>query len=401
MLAEKILIVDDEPEAIENCRRILSLHRYECVAEVDPRRAVEVIERERPQVLLTDIRMPGLDGIELLKAAKRIDPAIKVVLVTAYASLQTAVESMRFGAFDYLAKPFTGKELRGVIRRALGGEPVPANEAEQPVPPPVSRIGEIVAAEPVLAGESSSICAVRGVIERIANTEAAVWLLGERGTGKERMARVIHAGSHRRSKPFVSIDCQASDEALVEWELFGGLASQSVRGGGDRMGLLESVDGGTLFLDEVESLSLRLQAKLLRVLKERQGRRGTGDYYPLDVRVVSASTRDLRKACHAGEFRDDLYQYLSIVPILVSPLRQRMEDINSLSRRFMDPLWLRKHRTLPPVFGFTPEALARLRGYAWPGNVHELQRIVERAVVLAGGPVIDSSYLPDNIRTID
>lgn len=400
MVVEKILIVDDEPEAIENCRRILSLHRYECVAEADARRALDVIERERPQVLLTDIRMPGLDGIELLKAAKRIDPAIKVVLVTAYASLQTAVESMRFGAFDYLAKPFTGKELRGVIRRALGQEAGQANEPASPVSPSFSRVGEIVAAEPVLAGESSSISAVRDVIERIANTEAAVWLSGERGTGKERIARVIHAGSHRRAKHFVSVDCQASDEALIEWELFGGPASQSVRGGGDRTGLLESVDGGTLFLDGVESLSLRLQAKLLRVLKERQGRRGNGEFYPLDVRVVSASSRDLRRACHAGEFRDDLYHYLSIVPIVVSPLRQRTEDINPLSRRFMDPLWLRKHRTLPPVFGFTPEALARLRGYAWPGNVQELQRVVERAVVLAGGPVIDSSYLPDNIQSL-
>lgn len=399
-MTEKILIVDDEPEAIENCRRILSRYRYECVAAADARRALEIIERERPQVLLTDIRMPGLDGIELLKAAKGLDPAIKVVLVTAYASLQTAVESMRFGAFDYLAKPFTGKELCGVIRRALGEDSVQVNEVEPPMPPPASRVSEIVAAEPVLAGESPSICAVRGVIERIAQTEAAVWLLGERGTGKERMARVIHAGSLRRSKHFVSVDCQASDEALVEWELFGGLASESVRGGGDRAGLLESADGGTLFLDEVEALSLRLQAKLLRVLKERQGRRGNGTCYPLDARVVTASTQDLRTACQAGEFRDDLYQYLSIVPIAVPPLRQRTEDIDLLSRRFMEPLWLRKHRTLPPVLGFTPDALARLSAYRWPGNVHELQRIVERAAVLADGPVIDRSYLPDNMQPV-
>ena len=400
MVAEKILIVDDEPEAIENCRRILSRHRYECMAEADAHRALEIIEREQPQVLLTDIRMPGLDGIELLKAAKRIHPAIKVVLVTAYASLQTAVESMRFGAFDYLAKPFTGKELRGVIRRALGEDSIHVNEEEPATAPPASRVSEIVAAEPVLAGESPSICAVRGVIERIAQTEAAVWLLGESGTGKERMARVIHAGSLRRSKHFVAVDCQASDEALVEWELFGGLASQSVRGGGDRAGLLESADGGTLFLDEVEALSVRLQAKLLRVLKERRGRRGNGTFYPLDVRVVASSTRDLRKACHAGEFREDLYQYLSIVPIMVPPLRQRVEDIDLLSRRFMEPLWLRKHRTLPPVFGFTPDALARLSEYSWPGNVHELQRVAARAVVLADGPVIDRSYLPDNIQIV-
>ena len=177
MVVEKILIVDDEPEAIENCRRILSLHRYECVAEADARRALDVIERERPQVLLTDIRMPGLDGIELLKAAKRIDPAIKVVLVTAYASLQTAVESMRFGAFDYLAKPFTGKELRGVIRRALGQESGQANEPASPVSPSFSRVGEIVAAEPVLAGESSSISAVRDVIERIASPDVRAALV--------------------------------------------------------------------------------------------------------------------------------------------------------------------------------------------------------------------------------
>lgn len=398
-MPDKIMIVDDEPEAIENCRRILSRYRYECVLEADAQQALAVIERERPQVLLTDLRMPGLDGLALLKAAKRIDPDIKVVLLTAYASLQTAVASMRLGAFDYLAKPFTGRELRSVIRRALGTDAADAIEVALAKLPEAPWGSPMSAVEPVLAGRGPAIQAVRAAIELVAETEAAVLLTGERGTGKARMARVIHAGSLRRSKNFVSVDCLASSESLVEWELFGVHPLSGVSGA--RAGLLESADGGTLFLDEVGGLSVRLQAKLLRALKERRARRANGGaFYPLDARVMAASSQNLENACSEGAFREDLYQYLNVVPIAVPPLRQRPEDIDQLSRLFMEPLWLRKQRPLPASFGFTPDALAKLCRYPWPGNMQELQRVVERAVVLADGPVIDSVHLPDYIKAL-
>lgn len=396
MTLDKILIVDDEPEALENCRRILAGPQYECLLEPDPQRALDAIEREHPKVLLTDLRMPGLDGIALLKAAKRIDPAITVVLVTAYASIQTAVASMRHGAFDYLAKPFTGKELRSVIRRALAGDAGDATAPEPRTPRRSSTTGGPSVAEPALSGQSSVIRAVRAVIERVAETEAAVLLSGESGTGKESIARVVHAGSPRRAQRFVPVDCLASDEALVELELFGTDPSPSAR-----TGLLESAHGGTLFLDEVGGLSIRLQAKVLRALKERRGRRANAaSSYQVDARIIAASTQDLRRACQTGEFRDDLYQYLSVVPIAVPSLRQRPEDIELLTRLFLEPFLLRKHRRLPVSFGFTPDALAKLCRYPWPGNVQELQLVVERAAVLADAPVIDSSFLPDTIQPL-
>lgn len=397
MVAEKIMIVDDEPEAIENCRRLLS--GYDCVVEADAQRALAVLERERPQVLLTDLRMPGLDGLALLKAAKRIDPAIKVILLTAYASLQTAVASMRHGAFDYLAKPFTGRELRKVIRRALGGAGVEAIETAPSGLPRAPWGSPLSAAEPVLAGRSPEIQAVRAAIELVAETEAAVLLTGERGTGKARMARVIHAGSLRRAKHFVLVDCLTFSEALLDVELFGSHPAAGVSG--DRAGLLESADGGTLFLDEVGGLSLRLQAKLLRALKERRARRANGgSFYPLDARVVASSSRNLLAACGEGAFREDLYQHLNVVPIAVPPLRQRTEDLDQLSRLFMEPFWLRKQPLPPALFGFAPDALAKLCRYAWPGNLQELQRVAERAVVLADGPLLDSASLPENIQAL-
>jgi DNA-binding NtrC family response regulator len=396
MTLDKILIVDDEPEALENCRRMLAGPEYECLTEVDPQRALDAIEREHPKVVLTDLRMPGLDGIGFLKAAKGIDPTIKVVLLTAYASIQTAVVSMRCGAFDYLAKPFTGKELRTVVRRALGEESDEAPASE----PPAHASDDNAADEPALAGESAAIQAVRAMIDRVAGTDAAVLLSGERGTGIERIARVIHAASLRRAKRFVPVDCLASDEAWVERELFGGDVQSPHGSGGRAWGLLESAHGGTLFLDEVWGLSLRLQAKVLRVLKERRARRATGAFYQVDTRIIAASSQNLQRACLAGEFREDLYHYVNVVQITVPPLRQRPEDIDLLTRMLLQPLLERKHGLLPASFGFTPDALAQLRRHAWPGNIRELQRVAERAVVLADAPVIDSSFLPDSLTSL-
>lgn len=397
MVVEKILIVDDEPEAIENCRRILSLHRYECVAEADARRALDVIERERPQVLLTDIRMPGLDGIELLKAAKRIDPAIKVVLVTAYASLQTAVESMRFGAFDYLAKPFTGQELRTVVQRAMGQDDVGLSVRAGVSLSPVSSLRERVTAgqEGVLNGNSAATQRMREFVERVAASEASLLISGETGTGKEYLARAIHARSARQSKPFMMLDCITGDESAFDAQLFG---AELVAG--SQPGLLESAQGGTLFLNEIGGLSPRLQAKVSRALKERRGRRvGEERFYDLDVRVIAASTQDLQCLCERGEFREDLYWHLNVVPIMLPPLRERVEDIDVLAHWFLRACQVRRTDDQLLWQDFTPRARRRLRHYPWPGNLRELQSVIEYAAVLAGGSLIDLTHLPDRLRT--
>jgi two-component system response regulator AtoC len=399
---DKILIVDDEPDALENCRRILSGHRYDCLVETDPSQALAAIAREHPKVLLTDFRMPGLDGIGLLKAAKRIDPAIQVVLLTAYASVKTAVASMRHGAFDYLTKPFTGEELRTVIRRALGEESDDSTKYEGESASPStgkSKRSTVRIEEEVLAGISAAMQAVRELIERVAATEATVLIVGEQGTGKECVARTIHARSACQSKPFVPVDCLTSDESALEVQLFGTEQSASRIGVGSQPGLLALAHGGTLFLDEVGGLSLQLQAKLLRALKERRGRRVGGTrFVGIDTRVIAGSSQDLQRACSRGEFRDDFYQFLNIVPIVLPPLRGRVEDIETLARSYLQTTLRERGRPLLQA-SFTSDALALLRRYAWPGNVRELQNVIERAVVLADGPLIDLTYLPDRLRS--
>lgn len=395
--ADKILIVDDEPDAIENCRRILSRHRYHCVGEADSNRALAVIERERPQLLLTDLRMPGLDGIGLLKAAKLIDPTIKVVLLTAYASIQTAVASMRDGAFDYLAKPFTGQELRTVVQRALGREDDTSSARDVVPVSPVKGSAQSVITdqEGVLIGNSPATQLVREVIERVAATEAALLISGETGIGKEYLARTIHARSVRQLKPFVPVGCIAGDESALDAQLFGSALSA-----GPQPGLLESAHGGTLFLNEVGGLGPRLQAKVARALKEHRGRRvGEERFYDLDVRVIAASTQDLQPLCGKGEFREDLYWYLNVVPIVLHPLRERVEDIDVLAHWFLRACQVRETGDHPLWQDFTPRARRRLRHYPWPGNLRELRSVIEHAAVLADGSLIDLAHLPDRLRT--
>ncbi|BFU95192.1 MAG: Acetoacetate metabolism regulatory protein AtoC [Nitrospira sp.] len=392
------MIVDDEPDAIENCRRILSRCRYDCVVEADPNRALAAIERERPQVLLTDLRMPGLDGIGLLKAAKQIDPTIKVVLLTAYASVQTAVDSMRHGAFDYLAKPFTGRELRTVVRRALGEGADESGKHEDTSL--LQAENAISVQEGALIGNSAPTKIVRELIERVAATEAAVLISGESGTGKEYVARTIHAGSVRRLKSFVPVDCLASDEAALERQLFGAEAAAADSDAGSQPGLFELAHGGSLFLDEVDGLSPRLQAKVARALKERRGRRvGGSRFFNIDVRVMAASTQHLQRLCGSGEFREDLYWHLNVVPIELRPLRERVEDIEALAQWFLQTFPSRKPDRQRLPSGFTPRARMLLLRYPWPGNVRELRNAVERAAVIADGSPVDLIHLPDRLAS--
>lgn len=393
MASDKILIVDDEPDAIENCRRILSRHQYQCVAEVDSNRALAVIERERPQVLLTDLRMPGLDGIGLLTAAKRIHPSIKVVLLTAYASIQTAVASMRHGACDYLAKPFTGQELRTVVQRALNREGEGSGAClDMPLVPTTRLPGsDALAYEGGVIGNSIATQMVREVVERVAATDAALLISGEAGTGKEYLARTIHARSARSAQPLISVDCMTGDESALDAQLFGA---------GSQPGLLEAAHGGTLFLDEVCGLSLRLQAKVARVLKERRGRRlGEEGYYDVDLRVIGASTQDMACLCGRGTFREDFYWQLNVVPILLRPLRERVDDIEVLAHWVLRTCQVTRADIQLVWQDFTPRARRRLRHYPWPGNLRELRSVIEHAAVLADGSFIDLVHLPDRLRT--
>lgn len=402
MGAGKILIVDDEVDALDNCRRILSRLGYDCVTEHDPLRAVQRIEQEHPDLVFTDLRMPGLDGIGLLAEAKRVDPKINVVLLTAYASVQTAVASMRYGAFDYLLKPYTSKDLEEVAKRAfVNGEPTSphlqswlAPEGQAPVSDAVRK-----SALDLILGNSRAIHDVKDLVKKVARTDANILIYGESGTGKELVARAIHEESERTSQPFVPLDCVALPDALLESELFGHEKGAFTGAHAAKAGLFEVANRGTVFLDEVGGMSQTLQSRLLRVLQERHVRRVGGTRYAdIDVRVIAASNRDLEEACRKEEFREDLYYRLNVIPIVLPPLRDREADAQVLAQEFLNRFMGRGSTGSDAAPAFDPAALACLKAHTWPGNVRELQNVIERVATLADGPTIRVEQLPERIR---
>lgn len=401
-IAGKILIVDDEQDALENCRRILSRVPYDCVTECDPARALDLIERERPGLILTDLRMPRLDGIEVLAAAKRLDPSVQVVLLTAHATVQTAVTSMRYGAFDYITKPFTSSDLVQVARRAFGedGASAASQAKGADLLPPAGRGRSVRRAAGRVIGESPAMNSVFTLIEKVAPTHSNVLIYGESGTGKELVARAIHDASLRAERPFIPVDCVSLPDTLLESELFGHEKGAFTGAHVSKPGLFEVAAGGTVFLDEVSGMSQTLQSRLLRVLQERQMRRVGGiRFLDVDVRVIAASNQDLEAACRRGEFREDLYYRLNVIPIVLPPLRHREGDILLLAREFLRRFMTQQppglEHSVPDLDGSATDVLC---GYSWPGNVRELQNVIERAAVLADGPVITSSHLPDRVR---
>lgn len=392
-IAGKILIVDDEPEALENCRRILERMHYDCLTESDPLQAMGVVERERPGLVITDLRMPGLDGLDLLAAVKERDPDVQVVLLTAYATVQTAVAAMRCGAFDYVSKPFAGAELAQVVRRVFGESPSRAAWTAEP-----SRSGSFRTVQHSLAhivGRSPAMRRVLELVKKVATTSANILIYGESGTGKELIARAIHGQSLRVNQPFIPVDCASLPDTLLESELFGHEKGAFTGAYAAKEGLFESANGGTIFLDEVSSMSPNLQARLLRVLQERQVRRVGGmTFVDVDVRVIAASNRELEEAVRCGDFREDLYYRLNVIPVRLPPLRHREGDVSVLADEFLG-------RFARPDYGekpaFDQAALELLQRYAWPGNVRELQNVIERAAALADGPIIRLEHLPEKL----
>lgn len=389
----KILIVDDEPEALENCRRILTRLRYDCMTENNPVRAVEVMERERPGLVLTDLRMPGLDGIGILNAAKEMDPEVQVVLLTAYSSVQTAVLSMQRGAFDYLTKPFSSTQLEEVTRRAFGRLQPPVSQPHDggssnkiQLPPPAH-------ADDLIIGDSVPMRRVSELIYRVAPRSVNVLIYGESGTGKELVARAIHAASGRAARPFVPVDCAALSDTLLESELFGHERGAFTGAHSYKPGLFEIAHGGTIFLDEVSSMSEALQSRLLRVLQERQVRRVGGTrFMDIDVRIVAASNQDLEEASRSDNFRSDLYYRLNVIQIVLPPLRERKSDIPLLANALLARRAL-SYKGQP--LAFDSEVLEAFSRYHWPGNVRQLQNVIERAAALTDGPIISVQHLPD------
>jgi two-component system response regulator HydG len=383
---ERVLVVDDEPEMVENLTRILRREGYRCLSATESRKAVELVEAQRPDLLLTDLKMPGMDGMELMRRAHELDPALPVIMITAFSTIESAVAAIKEGAFDYLPKNFSVDQLRVSVERALRQRRLQVenrNLREQ--------LHTTFRFESLL-GRSPAMARVFELVRKAARSDANILVQGESGTGKELIARAIHANSPRAAEAFVPVDCASLPEHLLESELFGhekGAFTGAVR---TKPGLMESADRGTLFLDEIGEMPLGLQAKLLRSLQERQVRRVGGNaLVDVDVRVVSATNRDLRSSAAKGEFRDDLFYRVNVIAIELPPLREREGDVRLLAHAFLERYG--KDR----VRGIDDDALTVLEAYRWPGNVRELQNVVERACALADGDRVRLVDLPDYV----
>jgi two-component system response regulator AtoC len=396
-----VLVVDDDAGVRESFRLTLEDH-YDVIDVPDGPRALDAVRASQVDLVLLDIRLPEMDGIEVLERIKAIDEGIEVVLVTAVRTVRTAVAAMKLGAFDYLTKPFEEDELLAVIARALEKR---ALERE------VTFLrGELARARDFdeIVGQHPAMQKVYRLVAQVARTTTTVLVTGESGTGKELVARAIHRQGPRRDKPFVAVNPAAVAESLIESELFGHERGAFTGAHQRKLGRFELAQGGTLFLDEIATLKAELQVKLLRVLQEREIERVGGTHpIKIDVRVVAATNTDLKDAVARGAFREDLYYRLNVVSIEVPPLAQRADDIPLLVEHFVHRY---SRECNKPVDGLSPEVLTALREYEWPGNVRELQNVIERAVVLAEGPVIQPSDLPldvllpkhrEKVRTAD
>jgi two-component system response regulator AtoC len=391
-MAERILIADDDDALRESLELVLAAEGYEVVTARDGAAALAQVETQPVDVVLCDLRMPGMDGLELLPQLVRRLPGVPVLLMSAYGSSDLAVEALRRGAYDYLAKPFQPSEVLLTLRKAHEREKL--RRANQILQRDVQRaVGE----RPIVAA-SSSMIQVLELVERAAEFKATVLLQGESGTGKEVLARAVHAQSPRRDEAFVAVNCAAIPENLLESELFGHAKGAFTGADRARRGLFSEADGGTLFLDEIGELPLALQAKLLRVLQEEEVR-PVGEAKPrrIDVRVIAATARHLDAEVAAGRFREDLFYRLDVVRVDVPPLRERREDIPLLVDHFLG----RSLESLgKSVRSVDDEALERLVGYDWPGNVRELENVLERAVILARGERLTLADLPQNLVSV-
>jgi two-component system response regulator AtoC len=386
-----ILVADDEPSIRHVLTLVLKDHGYEVRAVSDGEEAVRELAARSYDVLLCDVRMPKRDGLSVLRQAKADHPGLTVLVMSAYGSQEQALEAVGAGAYDYVQKPFKPEEIVFVLRKAEERERLVRENRRlrTAAAPPPERI----------LGESEGLKAVLRQVDRLAPVNTTVLITGESGTGKELIARALHERSSRAANPFVAINCGAIPAGLIESELFGHAKGAFTDARTAKQGLFSEADGGTLFLDEVGELPLPAQVKLLRVLQEGEIRPvGESRAEKVDVRVIAATLRDLGKLVERGEFREDLYYRLNVVNLRMPPLRERREDIPLLARAFIHRFNRQLNRE-PPVEGLSPEAEALMAAYAWPGNVRELENAMERAVLLADGPQLLPSNLPERLWT--
>jgi len=390
---DNILVVDDERNIRTLCARVLAGDQIEVHGVGTGKEGLQTADDVSPDLVLLDLRLPDMDGIDVLRALKGRHPETAVIIITGFGQIQSAVEAMKAGATDYLEKPFEHLDkLKLAVARSL--EEVRARREIQRL----HRLQEKEYRVDQLIGDSEGTRRLRELIGKLARSEAATILIhGESGTGKELVARGLHYESSRRDSPFMEVNCAAITETLFESELFGHEKGAFTDAKAAKKGLMELADRGTLFLDEVSEMSLNSQAKFLRVLQERVLRRvgGTRDI-KVDLRIIAATNRPLETRVKEGQFREDLFYRLNVIPIHIPPLRERRDDIMPLARHFVIDANTRFHKSIK---GFSPEAERVMMGYQWPGNVRELRNLIERLVILGGSELIEPQHLPVQFAT--
>jgi DNA-binding NtrC family response regulator len=389
-MSKSILIVEDEETLRESVKRIFIKEGYAVEAVESAERGLALLESNLYDVIISDIILPGMDGIEMLSKVREQVPDQVFIVVTAYASLDTSVKALRAGAYDYIMKPIIHEEIKQVVKNALKQKSLQTENV---------LLKREIAREhdfSTIIGESQAIKSILAEVRKVTDTRSNVLLLGETGTGKELFARVIHHNSSRRDMPFVPINCSAIPEALLETELFGHVRGAFTGAVASKKGLLEEADGGTVFLDEIGDMSLPLQAKLLRVIEDQVIRPvGSTKGTKIDIRLITATNRDLRAAVRANAFREDLYYRINVISLQIPPLRDRKEDIRSLVKHYLAKY---AHEMGKQVKDIAAASLDVMTNYSWPGNVRELQNVVERAILIAEGDTITPECLPEGIK---
>ncbi|NNG17387.1 MAG: sigma-54-dependent Fis family transcriptional regulator, partial [Gemmatimonadales bacterium] len=382
----RVLAVDDEAVVCESIRRVLTEEGYSVATTRSPREGLDLVRKETFDLLLLDIKMPEMDGIDFLRQVRSVSPETEVIMVTGYATIQTAVEAIKLGATDYLQKPVSPDQLMVAVARAL--ERKHLLDLTQRLRAELEtryRFGNVICSSPPMRK-------VMQLITKVAPANSTVLISGETGTGKELIARAIHYNSPRKDGPFVVADCAALTESLLESELFGHVRGAFTGAVKDRKGLVEAARGGTLFLDEISTISSQVQGSLLRLIQEREIRPvGADKSVEVDVRLIAATNRDLMEMVEEGSFRDDLFYRLSVFAIPLPPLRDRPEEIPLLTHHFLRQF---ADEFEKQIDGITPRAMTALELHDWPGNVRELENVLERAFLLADAPMIDLEDLP-------
>jgi len=391
MNAESILVIDDEEVMRDVLAALLGPAGYQVTVAQEGEEGLALVRKQSFDAAIVDVMLPGLGGLEVLEELKRTDPELVVLMITAFASVETAILAMKKGAFDYVTKPFKHEEVLHILRNGLNQRRLQdENRQLRTALRDQSRFTEIV-------GKSPRMLQVFNLISQAAPSRSTILVVGESGTGKELVAKAIHANSPRAEKSFIVVNSGSLPHDLLESNLFGHVKGAFTGAVYSKKGLFELADKGTLFFDEIGNIPLETQAKLLRVMQEREFMRlGGVDTVKVDVRIVAATNIDLRRAVEEGRFREDLFYRLNVIAVQLPPLRQRKEDVPALVNHFIDK-YARENEK--PVAGISPEALQALMDYDWPGNVRELENVIERGVVLTTASRIGRDLIPDHVRT--